>query len=47
MDTGVFHVSEDYVVRTYADMVYKIAVRYTANFADAEDVFSETFLTLG
>ena len=36
--------SEDYVVRTYADMVYKVAVRYTANFADAEDVFSETFL---
>ena len=45
MDTGVFKMSEDYVVRTYADMVYKIAARYTANFADAEDVFSETFLT--
>lgn len=45
MDTGVFNMSEDYVVRTYADMVYKVAVRYTANFADAEDVFSETFLT--
>lgn len=45
MDTSVFQASEDYVVRTYADMVYKIAVRYTANFADAEDVFSDTFLT--
>ena len=45
MDTGVFNTSEDFVVRTYADMVYKVAVRYTANFADAEDVFSETFLT--
>ena len=44
MDTGVFNTSEDFVVRTYADMVYKIAVRYTANLTDAEDVFSETFL---
>ena len=32
------------VVRTYADMVYKIAYRYTSNPTDAEDVFSETFL---
>ena len=44
MDTGVFNTSEDFVVRTYADMVYKIAVRYTANLTDADDVFSETFL---
>ncbi len=35
---------EEQIVRTYADMVYKIAYRYTANTADAEDVFSETFL---
>lgn len=33
------------VVRTYSDMVYKIASRYVRNPADAEDVYSETFLT--
>ena len=33
------------VVRTYADMVYKIAYRYVGNPTDAEDVFSETFLS--
>ncbi|MBQ0037375.1 MAG: sigma-70 family RNA polymerase sigma factor [Clostridiales bacterium] len=32
------------IVYQYADMVYKIAYRYTANFADAEDIFSATFL---
>ena len=37
--------NEETVVRTYADMVYKIAYRYVANPADADDVFSETFLT--
>lgn len=36
--------NEELVVKTYADMVYKIAYRYTANPTDAEDVFSETFL---
>ena len=36
--------NEEQIVRTYADMVYKIAYRYTSNTADAEDVFSETFL---
>ena len=35
---------EEQIVRTYADMIYKIAYRYTSNPADAEDVFSETFL---
>ena len=35
---------EEQIVRTYADMIYKIAYRYTSNTADAEDVFSETFL---
>lgn len=44
MDTGVFSMSDDFVIRTYADMVYKIAVRYTKNLTDAEDVFSDTFL---
>ena len=36
--------NEEQIVRTYADIVYKIAYRYTANTEDAEDVFSETFL---
>ena len=36
--------NEETVVRTYADMVYKIAYRYVANPTDADDVFSETFL---
>lgn len=44
MDTGVFMVSEEFVVRTYADMIYKIAVRYVRDLTLAEDVFSETFL---
>ncbi len=44
MDCGVFYTSEDFVLRTYADMVYKVAVRNTASLADAEDVFSNTFL---
>lgn len=37
--------NEEQIVRTYADMVYKIAYHYTANAMDAEDVYSETFLT--
>ena len=37
--------NEEEIVRTYADMVYKIAYRYVANPTDADDVFSETFLT--
>ena len=37
--------NEETIVRTYADMVYKIAYRYVANPTDADDVFSETFLT--
>jgi RNA polymerase sigma factor (sigma-70 family) len=36
--------NEEEIVRTYADMVYKIAYRYVANPTDADDVFSETFL---
>lgn len=44
MDTGVFMMSEEFVIRTYADMIYKIAVRYVHNLTLAEDVFSETFL---
>ena len=37
--------NEETIVRTSADMVYKIAYRYVANPTDADDVFSETFLT--
>lgn len=33
------------IVRTYSDMVYRIAYRYTKNPTDADDVYSETFLT--
>ncbi len=32
------------IVRTYSDMIYKIAFRYVRNKYDAEDVVSETFL---
>ena len=41
----MYMINEETVVRTYADMVYKIAYRYVANPTDADDVFSETFLT--
>ena len=44
MDCGVFIMSDETVLRTYADMVYKVAVRNTQCIADAEDVFSDTFL---
>lgn len=36
--------NEEEVVRTYSDMVYKIAFRYVRDPDDAEDVYSETFL---
>lgn len=32
------------IVRTYADMVYRVALRYVRDPTDAEDVFSEAFL---
>lgn len=44
MDYSVFRMSEDFVLRTYADAVYKVAVRNTQSLTDAEDVFSDTFL---
>ena len=31
-------------MRTYADMVYRIAYRYVKNSIDSDDVFSEVFL---
>ena len=40
---GVFSMEEQ-IVRTYADMVYRIACRYVKNSIDADDVFSEVFL---
>ena len=35
---------EEQIVRTYADMVYRIAYRYVKNAIDTDDVFSEVFL---
>jgi RNA polymerase sigma-70 factor (ECF subfamily) len=35
---------EEQIVRTYADMVYRIAYRYVKNTIDTDDVFSEVFL---
>jgi RNA polymerase sigma-70 factor (ECF subfamily) len=35
---------EEQIVRTYADMVYRIAYRYVKNPMDTDDVFSEVFL---
>ena len=35
---------EEQIVRTYADMVYRIACRYVKSSIDADDVFSEVFL---
>ena len=40
----MYMMNEEAIVRTYADMVYKIAYRYVANPTDADDVFSETLL---
>lgn len=37
--------SGEEIVRTYSDMVYRIAYRYMSDPTDAEDVYSETFLT--
>ena len=36
---------EEQIVKTYADMVYRIAWRYVRSPADADDVFSEVFLS--
>lgn len=36
---------EEQIVRMYADMVYRIAYRYVKNPIDADDVFSEVFLS--
>lgn len=35
---------EEQIVRTYADMVYRIAYRYVKNTIDTDDVFSDVFL---
>jgi RNA polymerase sigma-70 factor, ECF subfamily len=44
VEFGLFQKSEEVVLRNYADLVYRVAVRNTQSLADAEDVFSETFL---
>lgn len=36
--------TDEEIVRQYADMVYKIAFNYARNKTDADDIFSETFL---
>ena len=33
------------VVKTYSDMIYRIAIRYVTKPEDAEDVYSEVFLS--
>ena len=43
--TGVLCVNAEEIVRTYSDMVYKIAYRYAGNPTDADDIYSETFLS--
>lgn len=37
--------SDEEIVRQYADMVYRIAFQYLRNQHDAEDAFGEVFLT--
>ena len=39
----IFEVDVDEAVRTYADMVYRLAVLNMKNVPDAEDVFQEVF----
>ncbi|MBR7008281.1 MAG: sigma-70 family RNA polymerase sigma factor [Ruminococcus sp.] len=34
---------DEMIVRTYSDMIYGVALRYTRNKADAEDVYAEVF----
>lgn len=42
----MFEVDVDEAVKTYADMVYRLAVLNMKNVPDAEDVFQEVFLKL-
>lgn len=42
----MYQVDVEKAVRTYADMVYRLAVARTDQRADAEEVFSEVFLRL-
>jgi len=37
-------VSDEEIVKSYSDMVYKIAFSYARNRTDADDIFSDTFL---
>ncbi len=36
--------SAERVIQQYADMIYRLALSYTRNPSDADDVFQETFL---
>ena len=40
----IFEVDVDEAVRTYADMVYRLAVLNMKNVPDAEDVFQEVYI---
>lgn len=41
-----YRIDLDEAVDKYGDMVYRIAVSYTKNQTDAQDIFQETFLRL-
>lgn len=43
---STYQVDLDRAVDLYGDMVYRIAMTYTKNGADAQDVFQDTFLRL-
>lgn len=45
-DCGMYSVDVSEAVRTYGDMVYRLALVRTDQTADAEDIFSEVFLKL-
>lgn len=42
--TGQIQTDNEQIIRKYADMVYRLALSYTHNRMDADDVFQETFL---
>lgn len=46
MNTDSYRVDLDKAVDVYSDMVYRIAMSYVKNSADAQDIFQNTFLKL-
>ena len=46
LEAGVNDEYIEYVVNTYSDMVFRLALNQTKNKSDAEDVFQEVFLRL-